>query len=291
MYTIAIDSDGSATWIIERKTLLENENDTSNFSSTFFHSSVNTLQEFSDNVTALVNRIWLQVKREEMYVKDFKLTASISQTSSVTYGIVKYKFSWIGFAEKANKTEIVIGDVFLKETFMFGNGMLIITYPEQYIVTASPTPDEKTGQTLKWYNTANFEERHPKITLKEKSVGLWSFLQDNMLFLVIAIITGIGSTSLIIFKSRKRQEKTKIETSVEMLPHEMEDEEKIVSLLKASGGTLYQSAITKKLGFSKAKTSQILSSMEKRGIIKRKKHGREKLVTFIPPKERERLKR
>jgi len=280
IYTIAISSDGSATWTIERKTLLENENQTAEFSSLFFRSSVDTLQEFSDNVTALLNRIWLRVEREEMYAEDFKLTASISQTDSGTYGIVKYKFNWVGFAEKANESEIVVGDVFLKETFMFGDGTLIITYPENYDVAASPKPNATSEHTLKWYTTENLQERTPRIILTRKPVGIGSFLAENLLFLIVLVAaTGIGATSLIVFRSRKQREKK--EFQIEKLPREIEDKEKIIELLKESGGSLYQSDITKKLGFSKAKTSQILSSMEEEGIIKRKKHGREKLVTLI----------
>jgi len=60
-----------------------------------------------------------------------------------------------------------------------------------------------------------------------------------------------------------------------------DDEDNVVTLLKAAGGRLYQSTITKKCGFSKSKTSELLTSMENKGIVRRQKKGREKLVTLI----------
>lgn len=58
------------------------------------------------------------------------------------------------------------------------------------------------------------------------------------------------------------------------------DEAKVVKLLREAGGSLYQSTITKQLGFSKSKTSGLLKNMEKQGIVRRQKKGREKLVMF-----------
>jgi uncharacterized membrane protein len=44
---------------------------------------------------------------------------------------------------------------------------------------------------------------------------------------------------------------------------------------------MLQSAIKEKCGFSKAKISGLLKSMEEKGMIKRKRKGREKLVTLV----------
>lgn len=60
-----------------------------------------------------------------------------------------------------------------------------------------------------------------------------------------------------------------------------DDEEKVVKLLKSAGGQLYQSQISRHYGFSTSKTSELLSSMEKKGLIKRKTQGREKIVKLI----------
>lgn len=65
-------------------------------------------------------------------------------------------------------------------------------------------------------------------------------------------------------------------------PRKMEDdEEKVVKLLKSANGQLYQSLIAKHCSFSTSKTSELLTSMENKGIITRTQKGREKLVTLI----------
>jgi uncharacterized membrane protein len=65
------------------------------------------------------------------------------------------------------------------------------------------------------------------------------------------------------------------------------DEEKAVKLIKSSGGSLRQSAITDQLGFSKAKTSQLLTVLEQKGVIRRYKRGRDKIVVLVEEKKGE----
>jgi len=58
------------------------------------------------------------------------------------------------------------------------------------------------------------------------------------------------------------------------------DEEKIIKVIRNSGGVLNQTAIAEQCRFSKAKTSQLLASLEQKGVIKRFKKGRDKIVTL-----------
>lgn len=63
------------------------------------------------------------------------------------------------------------------------------------------------------------------------------------------------------------------------------DEENVIGMLKEAGGGMLQSVITKKCGFSKSKVSELLKSMEERGVIKRKRKGREKFVILTAERE------
>jgi uncharacterized membrane protein len=65
------------------------------------------------------------------------------------------------------------------------------------------------------------------------------------------------------------------------LPIVETDEEKIVRLLKSSHGSLHQSAIVEQCRFSKAKTSQLLAALESRGVVRREKKGRDKIVALV----------
>ena len=55
-------------------------------------------------------------------------------------------------------------------------------------------------------------------------------------------------------------------------------EEKIIQLLKASGGEQYQSEIVKNLGLPKSTVSATLNDLHQRGIIQKIKKGRENLI-------------
>jgi uncharacterized membrane protein len=58
------------------------------------------------------------------------------------------------------------------------------------------------------------------------------------------------------------------------------EEDKILKSLRLHGGSQFQSAITESCRFSKAKTSQLLSALEKKGLVTRYKKGRDKIVTL-----------
>ena len=87
-----------------------------------------------------------------------------------------------------------------------------------------------------------------------------------MIFLATIFITFLGGfVAGILYKGK---EKSVIDLR--------SDEEKVLELLKE--GPLYQSELVKQLGFSKAKVSLLLRSMERKGLIERVKEGRTYLV-------------
>lgn len=59
---------------------------------------------------------------------------------------------------------------------------------------------------------------------------------------------------------------------------ELTDEEAVLRLLVSNGGRMKQSRIVESTGWSKAKVSRLLSSMEERDEITKRSHGRENLI-------------
>ena len=78
------------------------------------------------------------------------------------------------------------------------------------------------------------------------------------------------------FKKRKRNATSDVPAEFPI----MSEEDKILKLLRSFGGSMRQSEITNKSRFSKAKTSQLLAVLEKKGSITRYKSGRDKIVTL-----------
>lgn len=59
---------------------------------------------------------------------------------------------------------------------------------------------------------------------------------------------------------------------------ELTDEEVVLQLLSTNGGRMKQSRIVEDTGWSKAKVSRLLSSMEEHDEIEKRTHGRENLI-------------
>jgi len=279
-FQIEVHLDGSATWVIERKCPLASENDTSIYQ----YATPSRVDEFSDNTKARVNEASVITGRS-MSATSFQIEVRIIKTwTGEVYGIVKYQFDWMGFAEIEDK-QILIGDVFVgKFEDLYRDDALIIKYPSGYtLVAAYPVPDDikESDRMLTWYGIKNFGAGEPKVILHERVVSILDIIQENAYSIVgILMFIGIGAAGFWFFKFRKK-EKEEVLTKLLSLSGIEDEEEKVVALLRAAQGRLYQSAITKQCGFSKAKTSNLLAVMESKGKIRRQKKGREKVVTLI----------
>jgi hypothetical protein len=281
-YTIEIDKNGSATWTIEysfpdgQDATFRQLSDYGYFSDTFVK-----------NVKSLVNATREKVNRANMTVEKFVMKVSGDQD------VMQYKFYWREFAE-TDGTSIRIGDVFEVEgLFLQGEGKVNIVYPPNYVVeSVSPRPDEESGQRLIWYGTAYFKIGEPRIVLREKTAfGFTEIIQENAFVIAGTIaLVGAGSISFYyyFFKLRKKGMKEPAIAKTRFppeVPRIEDDEEKIINLLRAAGGSLYQSTLADHCGFSRSKTSKLLKTMENAGKIRREEKGREKVVTLIERNE------
>lgn len=280
-YRIKVHADGSATWIIKHR-FLKGEDETlfrQLTDPTYFNNT------FVKNIKSLVNAAAEKTRRMNMSVKDFVMTVSVLGS----YSLVKYQFYWIEFAGTEN-SRIKIGDVFEVEgLFLYGEGTTNIVYSFEYFVeNVSPRPHDESNQTLTWYGIKDFGPGEPKIVLREKGTyGFMEIIQANVILIFGSIaIVGVGSISLYyyFFKARKKVVKELAGTQAPVpseVPKIQDDEKKIIDLLEAAGGSLYQSIIADQCGFSRSKTSKLLKAMENCGKIRREEKGREKVVTLI----------
>jgi uncharacterized membrane protein len=277
-YVIEVRVDGSAYWIIEQRGIgIQPSFET-------FCQKVNSLLEEAKEKTS-----------KNMAAKDLSMTANLSGS----YSIIKYMFLWENFSVVEGSC-IKIGDVFEIVNFfeyLYGNGIVRIEYPSEYNVeSVSPTPhaQDPSIPMLEWYGTEDFKIGEPKITLREKSssTGLFDTIVKNWILtiiLAVVLITG-GSVGLYCFKFQRKIKKHMEQKGVEgQISLGIEnDEEKVIGLLRAAGGIMYQSTIADRCGFSRAKTSKLLKDMENKGKIKREHKGRERVVTLLEEKgERE----
>lgn len=270
-YAIHIDEGRSAKWVVSQVVDL--------------NVSVDSEEELQNRLKSLVDAAKDETQREmNIEIDSLKINISL-ETSSKT---VEYVFYWENFSV-IEDAKIVVGDVFQIEDFftrIYGDGELYITYFTQYVIEkVSPLPSKRDDsvQMLKWFRTQDFMNGKPNITLMEKSQtqGFFETLQQNILIILSLIaIASVFSIGFYMFKYHKRRGTGKIPEPTFPLGIES-DEEKIVKLLKSSGGNLHQSAIVDHCKFSKAKTSQLLAFLEQKGIVSRYKSGRDKVVTLV----------
>lgn len=106
----------------------------------------------------------------------------------------------------------------------------------------------------------------------------WSDLVNLIVSLFpVTIIIGAGllSAAFLYIGSRTRAKQPEMEMPASVRER---DEGLVISLLKSRGGVLPQSEIKKLTGFSKAKTSFVLKSLQEKGQIRKEKWGREFIV-------------
>jgi uncharacterized membrane protein len=270
-YKVQIYGDNSAAWTITKVTDI--------------NASIDVVG-FQQRVVALVDASANAARREmALDVGSLQMSDEISWETQSRKTV--YAFKWENFSVTEDD-KITFGDVFRLADFfgqLYGDGALLVSYPSAYSVSSvSPPPDERDDsiQMLKWLGTEYFINGKPAITLVSKSQGesgggwqQYTIMGVGSAAAVAAFLLGVY-----VFRRRKAEaEVSKTTTLAGVLPTES-DEEKIVKIIRSSGGNMRQSAITEQCGFSKAKTSQLLAALEQKGVITRYKRGRDKIVTL-----------
>ena len=268
-YKIQINLDGSASWTI---TKVSDINATIDW------------EGFQQRVESLIEDAIIKTGREmSLDLNSLQVSDEISwETQSRT---TVYLFNWQNFTV-IEEGKITFGDVFQVAGFfsqLYGDGAIRIIYPSEYLIqSVSPAPNERDDsvQMLGWFRTQDFINGEPNVTLKNNlptSVDVGS-----QLYIIVGLISVVIVGSLIAFyivKRRKPKSTANPTTSMSASAVETE-EEKVIKIIKSSGGSIHQSEIVEQCKFSKAKTSQLLASLEKKGVVTRYKRGRDKIVNL-----------
>jgi len=276
-YALEISDNGSTVWMI-RQTVTIND-------------TYDDLNRFQDRVELLVD-----AARNETSRNMFAEAISISSIMSGSYISVEYVFRWDNFS-KIEDGNILFGDVFeVHDLFprLYGDGAVQITYPSEYRINRilpSPSRRDDSTRLLEWLGTAEFDNGNVDIAFKREAgtPGLLEAVGQNIVLIVgaAAILAG-SAASILVFRRRKTKEINPVEMPLPPTSSGLEsDEEKVVKMLKSVGGSAYQSAMTDHFRFSRSKTSQLLSVMEKNGIIKKHRKGRDNIVTLVKKEEAE----
>ena len=267
-YKIQINLDSSAYWTITK---------VSDINATI------DLEGFQQRVESLIEAASIMTGREmSLDVNSLQVSDEISwDTQSRT---TVYAFTWQNFTI-IEEGQITFGDVFQVPGFfsqLYGDGAIRMIYPLEYsIQSVSPPPDEMddTVQMLWWFRTQGFINGEPSVILKNNSQP--SGDGGSQQYIIVGLISVVIVASLIGFYVFRRRKPNATNAVAPIAASTVEtEEEKVIKIIKSSGGSMHQSDIAEQCRFSKSKTSQLLASLEKKGVITRYKRGRDKIVTL-----------
>jgi hypothetical protein len=285
-YTITVGEDGTGLWHVEYRTLLASDDDQTAFDAYAKNLSSVFLPQFRDLMQRSASQASVATSRK-MEIADFSGDAVTQTSPTGKFGVVFYSFAWKGFAKPGD--QLAIGDAFAGGMYLAKDHTLIIRYPDGYTVSlAEPAPDQ-VRDGLIWYGQRSFGAGEPRLVFERSGFPYLPLLFGSVLVLVV--IAGV------FFVLRKRSPEETNEPVQTDEPGETDEpesvtvplsdaeilslEEKIIQLLKASGGEQYQSEIVKNLGLPKSTVSATLNDLHKRGIIQKIKKGRENLIRLI----------
>ena len=273
-YTITLKEDGTADWHVEYRTLLAADEDMRAFDSYTKNVSFTYLPQFQDLMQRSAAQAAAATSRP-MEITDFAGDTVIQTTPTGRYGVVYYSFSWKNFAKTG--TNLAIGDAFAGGMYLAKDNTLVIRYPSGYTVrVAEPVPDQ-VRDGLIWYGQRSFGAGEPRLVVEKPGFPWLPVLIGGVLILIV--IAGLYGVMV------KRRPSEPDEPEVAAVPLSEADlislEDRIIQLLKTSGGEQYQSEIVKNLGLPKSTVSATLNDLHKRGIIQKVKRGRENLIRLV----------
>ncbi len=291
-YTINVKDDGTATWYVEYRAQLVTKDDVDAFENYSGQLKPLYLNEFRELMQKSVSGASNATSRK-MMAGGFTGEASIETAPTGNYGVVIYSFTWTDFAKLDIDKNLIIGDVFVGGLYLSKDNALIIQYPSEYKVEqVTPQPDLVRDGMI-WYGLRSFNAGEPNIVLLRPSIS-W------MPYALVVIILVAGAAIIFKIRSNKVQVSAPsgevIETAGET-PHEeaadlanisnmMDIEDRILALLKESGGSLYQSDIVKKLDLPKSTVSSALNGLHTKKTIQKIKKGRENLIRLAPSSDK-----
>lgn len=276
-YIVKISENGTASWLIERSAYLPTTDDQTSFEQ-LITRAITYIDQFSSQVANIIDQTHNKTGRF-MTAEHIAVGGNVTQSGAGAYGFIKYSFDWTNFAVPGS-TKMTLGDAFSNASFLFGPGSLSVLLPTGYIVNnCSPTPDYSSGNLLRWNTVGDLQDDQPSVLLSQNDGTVFP---PAVLVLAGALLLIAGGVlaSVMVLRVKRKTTKNTSETIPDYSFKEMADTERILALLKKEGGQALQSRITEQLKFSKAKTSRILGEMETKGMVSRRKNGRDKVVSI-----------
>lgn len=307
---VDLRADGSAVWTVSHRTRLDDPNET-----VAFENLARDIQADPTNYTARFARRMgataaaaANATGREMRIENLTVTAETTALPA-QYGILSYRFEWIGFA-RVDGNRLTVGDT-LSGLFLDEETQLLVTWPDGYrVVEADPVPTERREDAVVWSGPAEFGSGEPRVDLAPASaipfgsarvglvvVVLVAVLAAGVLYAVrgsedghggparaaSAEVTGGGSHAE---PEPETESEPESPEGLAVLPPELlSNEEQVVRALRVAGGRMRQQALVAELDWTEAKTSQVLRGLREDGTVESFRLGRENVLRLAAEDE------
>jgi hypothetical protein len=301
--SLQVQANGDARWTITDTYALEDENDT---------------RAFEDLADAFVNNEtdvgWEQSFRDASAAastatgREMTIT-NVSRNSTVEdrRGTLVLSFTWTNFAT-VDGDRIVVQDGFntTDGTWLprlYDNQTLVISPPPGYAVTNAPT--QVNGGEVSFQGPQTFDPGYIDIVYRGDQVPGTTpgpVTSENFPWLGTGFLLVVAIAAAVVYMNRQddlpsvggiqtpqddggdagggASAASDTETDEHIDVTLLSDEERVERLLEENGGRMKQARIVTETGWSNAKVSQLLSSMDEAGRIDKLRIGRENLISF-----------
>ncbi|HKJ58656.1 MAG TPA: hypothetical protein VKA37_05470 [Halobacteriales archaeon] len=292
---VSLQPDGDAAWAIRYRVRLDDENDTAAFDSLEADVAANRsafASRFADRMERTV-RAAENATGREMAVRNVSVRTE-RQEIPQRYGVLVYEFEWTNFAavdDGSIRAGDAIGGLFLDESTS-----LTVHWPDGYgLQSADPDPDDVGSTSATWRGPRDFTPEQPRIVLSTAvpttgGGGGGDGAPEDDGLIVGTPATWIGLAGLVVlvvvlgagfwWRGRGADASTPAEPASEVGPPDelLSNEERVLGLLEQHGGRMKQQQVVEELGWTDAKTSQVVSELRESGQVDVFRLGRENVL-------------
>ena len=279
---VRVFENGTAAWQVVYRTRLDDPDTTAAFRSykaDIEDNSTKYSRQFVGRMNSTI-RSAEQSTGREMRGTNYSVRAEIREFPQ-RYGVVVYSFRWHGFAA-VSEDRLRIGDS-LSGLILNEKTRLLVKWPEGYEATSiQPKPEigyEKRQQAVVWNGPIEFAGNEPQVVLAAPGAG---GLDVPWMPLAAATGTLAALGALLAGGWWLYRNRTERDDDADDRPPEdlLSNEERVLRLLERRGGRVKQKAIVDELGWTEAKTSQVVGSLREEGEIESFRLGRENVLAL-----------
>jgi hypothetical protein len=289
--TVALQPDGDARWTVTYRVLLSDDNETAAFESLRDDVRANPgnyTSRFGDRMRSTA-RTAENATGREMTVRDVSVSAE-TQELGRSYGILAYTFEWTSFAAVDGDT-LRAGDA-VAGLFLDGQTTLVVAWPEGYgLVEARPDPSSSVGddRSVGWTGPRDFQRSEPTVVVRAgagdgSASGLPTALLGGTVVLVVLLAAVLwyrrrGTDAGGDGQPPAGSDVGATDSDDDEPPEELlSNEEKVLKLVEERGGRLKQQEVVQELGWTEAKTSQVVRELRDAGDLDGFRLGRENVL-------------